>query len=238
MTAPVMATLDRLARRMARLEIEGAAWVYSPLVYARAVVERYVEAFGQGKKEILLLGMNPGPHGMGQTGVPFGEVTHVRGWMGLDGAILQPRRVHPKRPIEGFACKRSEVSGARLWGAIAARHPDPRDFFAYAFVVNYCPLMFLDDGARNVTPDALKKADRVRIEAPCDEALREICGHLAPEVVIGVGNYATAAAERALGGSVRVVGILHPSPANPKANTRWLETVRATLAEERVRAFV
>ncbi len=237
-TSPVMTSLDRLARRLARVEIEGAAYVYNPLVYARAVVERYVEAFGGGKKELLLVGMNPGPFGMGQTGVPFGEVGHVKNWMKLDGPVKRPRRVHPKRPIEGLACERSEVSGARLWGAIAARHPDPRDFFAYAFVVNYCPLMFLDEGARNVTPDALKRADRDRLEPPCDAALRDIVGCLAPRVVIGVGNYATASAERALGGSVRVVGILHPSPANPKANTRWLETVRASLAKGGVRAFV
>ncbi len=63
--------------------------------------------------------MNPGPWGMVQSGVPFGEVAAVRDWMKIKSSAKQPKSVHPKRPIEGLSCKRSEVSGRRLWGLFA-----------------------------------------------------------------------------------------------------------------------
>ncbi len=37
---------------------------------------------------------------------------------------------HPKRPIEGFDCARSEVSGRRLWGWAALRFGSAETFFA------------------------------------------------------------------------------------------------------------
>ena len=45
--------------------------VYNPLDYARAPHEAYLTRWGKGPKQVLLLGMNPGPFGMAQTGVPF-----------------------------------------------------------------------------------------------------------------------------------------------------------------------
>jgi len=88
--------------------------VYNPLVYARAPHEQYLERFGAPPREALLLGMNPGPFGMAQTGVPFGDVGIVRDWTGIEAPVAQPERPNPKRPIQGFACTRSEVSGSRL----------------------------------------------------------------------------------------------------------------------------
>jgi single-strand selective monofunctional uracil DNA glycosylase len=58
---------------------------------------------------------------MAQTGVPFGEVGLVRDFLGIEAKVDQPARVHPKRPIEGFACMRSEVSGRRVWGWVQDR---------------------------------------------------------------------------------------------------------------------
>ena len=37
-----------------------------------------------GRKEAVFLGMNPGLWGMAQTGVPFGTVSLVRDWMGIE----------------------------------------------------------------------------------------------------------------------------------------------------------
>ena len=58
--------------------------------------------------------MNPGPWGMVQTGVPFGEVSLVREWLGIDATIRRPKVLHPDRPVEGFLCQRREVSGSRF----------------------------------------------------------------------------------------------------------------------------
>jgi single-strand selective monofunctional uracil DNA glycosylase len=164
--------------------------VYRPLEYAAAAVERYEAQFGAGPKPYVLVGMNPGPFGMAQTGIPFGEVGMVRDWMRIDAPVGSPTAPHPKRPVEGFACTRSEVSGKRLWGAIAERHADAKQFFAHAFVVNYCPLLFLSASGANVTPDKLLRNERAPLEAACDQYLRDVFQALTPRVMIGVGQYA------------------------------------------------
>ena len=95
-------------------------FVYQPLDYAWAPHEAYLTRFGQGRKRIVFVGMNPGPFGMTQTGVPFGEIAAVRDWMGICEPVGKPEREQPKRPVLGFDCPQSEVSGRRLWGALRA----------------------------------------------------------------------------------------------------------------------
>jgi single-strand selective monofunctional uracil DNA glycosylase len=204
--------------------------VYNPLAYARAPHEAYLERYGTPGQEALLVGMNPGPFGMGQTGVPFGDIGMVRDWLGIEGRVDAPAGTHPKRPVEGFACARGEVSGARLWGWARDRFATPERFFARFFVVNYCPLMFLEEGGRNRTPDKLPVAERTLLHAVCDRALRATVLALGPRAVIGVGSYGSDAARRALEGLDVAIGtMLHPSPASPKANRGWSTQAEADL---------
>jgi single-strand selective monofunctional uracil DNA glycosylase len=159
---------------------------------------------------------------MAQTGVPFGEVAMVRDWLGIEGAVGSPPNPHPKRPVEGFACRRSEVSGRRLWGWARDRFGTPERFFARFFVANYCPLAFLEASGRNRTPDKLPAAERAPLFAACDRALRRTVELLAPRRVVGIGGFAEARARAALDGiDVPIGGILHPSPASPAANLGW-----------------
>jgi single-strand selective monofunctional uracil DNA glycosylase len=198
--------------------------VYDPLRYAAAAHQVYVRRYARGQKRVVLMGMNPGPFGMAQTGVPFGEVSLVRDWLGIDAPIGKPPREHPKRPIEGFGCSRSEVSGARLWGAFRERHGTPERFFAERFVANYCPLVFMETSGRNVTPDKLPPRERLPLQEACDRHLRAVIAALEPAWVIGVGRFARDQATRALAGQdVRIGEILHPSPASPAANRGWAE---------------
>ncbi len=227
--------LVRVTRRLARA-VGGlpcpapASHVYNPLVYARAPHEAYLRRYGGRPGVTLLLGMNPGPFGMAQTGVPFGEVASVRDWMGIEGPVARPAREHPKRPITGFACPRAEVSGARLWGWARARFGTPDRFFASFFVLNYCPLVFMDEGGRNVTPDKLPAAARTALFAPCDAALRAAVEILAPRAVVGVGAFAERRAREALADlHVPVARVLHPSPASPRANRGWAAAAEADL---------
>jgi single-strand selective monofunctional uracil DNA glycosylase len=206
--------------------------VYNPLVYARAPHFDYLKRYATSTKRVIYLGMNPGPFGMAQTGVPFGEVSLVRDWLAIRGVVDKPAAEHPKRPIDGFACTRSEVSGARLWGALKARHADPQAFFAQAFVVNYCPLVFMEESGRNRTPDKLAPAERERLFAACDRYLCAVVDALSPEFVIGVGKFAEDRARSALHGrALRIASIPHPSPANPAANRGWSKLVDAALQE-------
>lgn len=229
--------LARLSAKVGRLKFgPPAVCVYNPLDYAWPVVKAYVERWGRGPKEAVLLGMNPGPFGMGQTGIPFGEVAAVRDYLKLTGEIRAPKKMHAKRPVEGFACTRAEVSGQRLWGAIAERHPEPDTFFARAFVLNYCPLLFLGETGANVTPDKLAKEERARMEAVCDASLAEVLGLLAPRCVIGVGQYAAKRAALVFGGPIFTMP--HPSPASPAANRGWAELARSALERDGVHGLL
>lgn len=197
------------------------ACVYNPLDYAFALHRQWLERYGRGTKEVLLVGMNPGPFGMVQTGVPFGEVEAVRSWLGLRGDVKQPAVVHAKRPVEGLACRRSEVSGRRLWSWAAQRFVTPQRFCRRFFVTNYCPLAFVAASGANLTPDKLPKAETAPLFRICDRLLQRVVAQLQPQWVVGVGAFAEQRARAVLGTGVRIGRIPHPSPASPAANLGW-----------------
>lgn len=222
---------SRLAKAVNKIKFHPpVAFVYHPLDYAWLPHEAYLRRYGRGRKRVIFLGMNPGPFGMAQTGVPFGEIGAVRDWLFIEAPVGKPAVEHPKRPILGFDCQRSEVSGRRLWGLFAARFGTAARFFAGHFVVNYCPLAFLDSGGRNLTPDKLSASEQARLFKSCDEHLSEVVRHLQPEWLIGVGDFAARRAAAVFTeGSPKVGRILHPSPASPAANRNWSGQATAQL---------
>jgi single-strand selective monofunctional uracil DNA glycosylase len=239
--------LTAIARRLAD-EVDRLAFappvthVYDPLSYAAEPHHRYLERYGAPGKEVLLVGMNPGPWGMAQTGVPFGEVTAVRDWLRIEGAVGRPPVEHPRRPVLGFAIGRSEGSGRRLWGWVQERFGEPERFFDRFFVHNYCPLVFMEESGRNRTPDKLPRGEREPLFAACDRALAATIDHLGPRWVIGVGRFAEQRVRAVLekrrpAGAPEVVAgcILHPSPASPAANADWAGQVERQLQELGVR---
>lgn len=220
----------RLSKALAPLEFgPPVTHVYDPLQYARRPHEKYLKTYGTGTKEILLLGMNPGPWGMAQTGVPFGEVALARDWLKVSAKVDKPADEHPKRPIQGFDCPRSEVSGARLWGWVKDAFETPEAFFSRFFVYNYCPLVFMEESGKNRTPDKLPAAERDPLLALCDDALRETVEALGVSWAIGVGAFAEARLKAVLpkDGPVKIGRVLHPSPASPIANRGWAERAQA-----------
>jgi len=231
--------LVRAARRLCR-ELESLRFgppvvqVYDPLTYARAAHEAWLRAWGGTPRRVVFLGMNPGPFGMAQTGVPFGDVVTVAGWLGLRTKVARPAREHPRRPVLGLDCPRREVSGQRLWGAAADRFGTPERFFADHFVVNYCPLLFLEESGRNRTPDKLPAREREPLFAACDRHLRRVVELLAPEWVVGVGGFAESRAREVLGDGLRIGRIPHPSPANPAAQRDWAGAAERALREQGV----
>jgi single-strand selective monofunctional uracil DNA glycosylase len=174
--------------------------------------------------------MNPGPFGMAQTGVPFGDVAQVRDWLGIEENVGRPPTEHPKRPVQGFACTRTEVSGTRLWGAVAEHFGRPERFFADRYVANYCPLVFIEATGRNRTPDKLPRGERAALFAACDTHLIRLVEIFQPQWVVGIGAFAEQRAVEALGDcDVRIGRILHPSPASPRANRGWAKCARSEL---------
>ena len=234
---PLLAAARELNRGLAARQFGAPVHtVYAPLEYAWCGFRAYVERHAPRRARALFLGMNPGPFGMAQTGVPFGEVRAARDWLGIDCAVGAPPREHPKRPIWGFACPRSEISGARLWGLFRNRFGTPQAFFQDHFVANYCPLMFVEASGRNRTPDKLPARERTPLLALCDRHLLAIVEHLRPRWLVGIGAFAMHAAERALLPMAarerpRCVQILHPSPASPAANRGWAKPVTDALID-------
>ncbi len=232
--------LTSVARRLAR-EVDDLRFaaplthVYNPLLYAWRPQREYLRRFGTARRDLLLVGMNPGPWGMVQTGVPFGDVPMVRDWMGIEAPVDPPFRPHPRRPVEGFACGRREVSGQRLWGWAAARFGSPARCFKRLFIWNYCPLAFFEADGRNRTPDKLRAGEREALFDACDRALARVAERLAPRYVLGVGRFAEQRVRAVLGDGSAVLGsVPHPSPASPAANRGWAALMDQALARHDV----
>lgn len=204
--------------------------VYNPLEYARLPWDEYCRRFGQAPRKVLLVGLNPGPFGMAQVGIPFGEIAAVRDWMGIVQPVGRPAGEHPKRPVLGFDCGRSEVSGRRLWGWAMDTWGTPERFFSDFFVTNYCPLVFMEASGRNLTPDKLSAPERTALYAACDRALRRTVDYLRPEWVVGIGSVTGARIALALAGcDVKIGTAPHPSPASPAANRGWAALMNRAL---------
>ncbi|HAK46802.1 MAG TPA: single-stranded DNA-binding protein [Spirochaeta sp.] len=211
--------------------------IYNPLEYAWDAHALYLEKAGSGPKKIIFMGMNPGPWGMAQTGVPFGEIAAVTGWLGIKTEVGKPALEHPKRIIEGFDCSRSEVSGRRFWGLMADRFGKPESFYADHYVANYCPISFMTESGKNFTPDKLPKEQQERLFEACDSHLRATAEILEAEWVLGIGKFAEQRINAALktdveSGKVKSGTVLHPSPASPAANRGWAEA-----ATKKMRAY-
>jgi len=210
--------------------------VYNPLEYARESLRQYHAKFASTPKEVVLLGMNPGPWGMAQTGVPFGEIEAVRDWMEIKAPVGTPDKMHSKRPVMGFSCTKREVSGKRLWGWAQKTFQTPKRFFMRFFVANYCPLLFIEKSGRNRTPDQIRAMEQKPLLEICDDALRRTIEYFNPRFVVGVGKFAEKRARIAINNpKVRIGMIAHPSPANPQANRGWESVITKQLAELGIR---
>ncbi len=237
MPITILDAAQELTRELKPLKFaEPVSCVYLPTDYAWETHCEYLEKYGLGEKKVLFLGMNPGPWGMSQTGVPFGEIPAVRDWMGISGEVEKPDPEHPKREVVGFACKRSEVSGRRLWGLFAEKYPEAKDFFQDHFVVNYCPLVWMGETGKNITPDKLPKAEMVPVEKACKKHLAAVIAAQEPEWLIGIGAYAEkklieTVKEYFPSREFKTGKILHPSPASPIANRGWEPQAERQLLE-------
>ena len=219
-----------LKRDAGRLQFDlPVTCVYNPLVYAWKSHESFLQKFGEGEGRVLLIGMNPGPWGMAQTGIPFGEVAGVRDFLGIEEAVQKPVIEHPKRPILGFECLRSEVSGRRVWEWARERYGTSENFFKSYFLLNYCPLCFMEESGKNRTPDKLLREERDKVFQVCDTALQSFVDVLKPSKIIGIGGFAKKQAMKSLS-RTDVETILHPSPASPIANRGWAPQIEVQLA--------
>ncbi len=235
-TTPLVESAAELREKLAELRFQTpVSCVYNPLEYAWDMHSAYLQTYGKGPKQVVFFGMNPGPWGMVQTGIPFGEVNTVKTWLKLKGKIASPTHEHPKRPVLGLDCTRTEISGQRLWGLFADKFTTPARFFKKHFVANYCPLAFVEESGRNRTPDKLPAHEVRSLYEACDQHLRAVVEILQPEWLVGIGRFAEERAKLALAGQpVKIGCILHPSPASPTANRDWAGTATRQLQDQKI----
>jgi single-strand selective monofunctional uracil DNA glycosylase len=131
-----------------------------------------------------------------------------------------------------MACKRSEVSGRRLWSLFAERFGTAERFFVEHLVLNHCPLVFMEQSGRNLTPDKLPARQRQPLLSVCDQALAALVDLYRPQWCVGVGGYAEARLRAVCSSEIRVGRLLHPSPASPAANRDWAGKAVAMLVEQ------
>ena len=221
----------------------------NPLDYAWPHHEQYLRKWGGLGATTLLLGMNPGPWGMAQSGVPFGSTEISKNKLQITPQQLKtPLNAHPKRPIIGLELERQEISGQRLWSLMFDYYGDCQDIFANIFVVNHCPLLLLGESGKNLTPDNLPVDVMKPILEACDEHLLSVIDILGIKRVVGIGKYAEKRARMALnagksghgispsGRDIAITSCWHPSPASPLANRNngddWRENVISVLKKQ------
>lgn len=202
--------------------------MYNVLDYAWDAWEQYITQYAKGTAHTLVLGINPGPHGMVQTGIPFGNISTVQHYLNIQPNIQHDKiSPHPRRPVLGLTYTREEPSGKLLWGTIQEMYPNPNDFFSDFFVLNYCPLAFFsnDEKASNLTPDKLPKIYQSHIEILCSKHLAQYLVGFQITRILAVGKYTQQIAGKVLEGGgldilmpkqkIEVQYLTHPSPLNP-----------------------
>ncbi|MED6337735.1 MAG: uracil-DNA glycosylase family protein [Candidatus Thermoplasmatota archaeon] len=203
----------------------------NPLDYAWPHHEQYLTNWGGLGAKTLLLGMNPGPWGMAQSGVPFGSTEVAKSKLKIKPCQLTtPSNAHPKRPIIGLDLERQEISGQRLWSLMFDHFGNGKNVFSNIFVVNHCPLLLLGESGKNLTPDNLSATVMKPILEACDEHLKKVVDIMGITRIIGVGKYAEKRARLAFdagktgdgitksGRKIDITSCWHPSPASPLAN--------------------
>ncbi len=194
--------------------------VYNVFEYAWQGWEAYIHKCAKLSAKIMLLGINPGPHGMLQTGIPFGSISAVRNYIGIhDADIKQPTVLHKNRPVDGMKYTKEEQSGLLLWNTIESLFTNSLNFFSHCFVINYCPLAFFTQKGENITPDKLGTEERKDVEHRCTSHLLEYLNIFNTSLILAIGRYAFNKAQLLsrdlhIIPQKNIIYIPHPSPLN------------------------
>ncbi|NOJ92166.1 hypothetical protein HMI51_04300 [Corallococcus coralloides] len=242
LSLPLPGVLHKRKDRNGELLSEVLGYVYHPWVYACEPFARFLDTYGpRHPLDYLFLGLNPGPWGMTQTGIPFTDPTTVRTHLKLSGQVNTPGGTSPRVPVTGLDSKKKEGSAAAISALMGRRWGSVANCYKSGYVMNFCPMFMLDDLGVNVTPADL------RVKCSAMRSLRDLCdAYLAcvvwiyrPKRVITLGKYAERRLARVLRlaglDEIHIVPLLHPSSRargqladNPLS---WVEYADAKLDE-------
>lgn len=194
--------------------------ILNPLVYAWHLHEEYMGKVPQGTK-ILFVGMNPSPSSL--TGIPFYEKDAMTN---LFGAPLLTQLLN-EMPAKYRGNETSE-SGQRFWEFVFKKFGSYDKFFRYCFIINYCPLIFMNKDGGNVPLDGFNDASQSLLKnlmAISDSGLKDIIDHIKPTLIIGIGRYAFNRVRQANTSNIKCYQIRHPSPATGMTSDQWMNKI-------------
>jgi len=193
--------------------------VINPLEYLWLQYGYYTSCYHNQYPRAMIIGMNPGPKGMSQTGIPFGSPNIIPSILPNKSLFNEIRDNEgspvssPHRRITGPSNTTVEVSGNRLWSALIKRYGDFKSITSEIFVDNICPLLFLcgKNGSKNLTPDKLTPSPaKIILIRLCTERLQKIYQCLGePSNIVALGRWSHKFLEKMFP-KVRVTYILHP----------------------------
>ena len=79
---------SELAKDLVNIEHESDSkvrFVLNPLDYAQDPHIKFLKNYLVGPRRVLFVGLNPGPWGMCQTGIPFGDVGQCKNFLKVTG---------------------------------------------------------------------------------------------------------------------------------------------------------
>lgn len=230
-TEKVINRTEKFVEKLNHIRFSFNGFIYNPLTYAWNNHVQYLSEYVKEHADNLFLGMNPGPYGMAQTGIPFGEINFVKNYLKISGSVGKPEIEHPAKPVLGMKTERSEISGKRFWSLIRSKYEDPTEFPPNNAILNYCPLCFIENtkSGKNVTPDLLSVTDRLSVSEVCNAYLSDMINLIKPKKLIGIGRYAYNKLREI--SDLPVYYMNHPSPLNPSSNNDWVKNQYIFLTE-------
>jgi single-strand selective monofunctional uracil DNA glycosylase len=234
----------RAARRfepMARQLARATGWlVLNPGRYGERWHARFRRAYPMSPRPLLVFGLNPGPYGMAQTGVPFTDLKRLESalpglWKDLVASgepVTRPGLAPPS--LARHLTRTFESSSVRVYRFLERAYGRPELALREVVFVNPCPLLFIDpETGANRTPADLPRALRARKAAELVHAFEELrratvleaVAELEPRGAILLGRDVAAAvgeALRAALGARSVVEWEHPARAVPETWSRGL----------------
>ena len=146
---------EKLSPRIAA----AAGWkVWNPGSYGAPWHRVFREIYPLRERPILMFGLNPGPYGMGQTGIPFTDVRRLRQCLPKMALTLRERGREPRVPglaprsLRRFFTREFESSAVRVYRFLELGWGSAEKGWRSVGVANSCPLLFLDPEGRNQTP--------------------------------------------------------------------------------------
>merc|ERR1711936_687488 len=87
-----------LAEELFHLKYENSKvkYILNPLDYALDPHINFLKKCLSGPRRVMFVGLNPGPWGMCQTGIPFGDVDQCKHFLNVTGHVLKPENTPSK----------------------------------------------------------------------------------------------------------------------------------------------